>query len=229
MTFVGLLEADLQDASEYKTGGIGPLFRETRAEELLSLSEFLSHIIRGLRKAGVKSAVTLFVDDVEVYTDPEAGEEDNLDAVLAAANNAEEGTSFYLMLVHEDDELSHVITAEGAVDHPADEAALTVLDLARFRDEGVAEDEEDEDEEEDEGQAGEEAGEPADDGLPDISLDERDGEALVEAFLQKLLGELHRELALDQPELETWTDWEGAYDPERHYSSAILGGTGVGG
>jgi hypothetical protein len=219
MTFVGLLEADLQDASEYKTGGIGPLFRETRAEELLSLSEFLSHIIRGLRKAGVRSVVTLFIDDAEVYSDPEAGEEDNLDAVLSAANHAEDGTSFYLMLVHEDDELSHVITAEGAVDHPADEAALTVLDLARFRDEGPAE--EDEDEEEDERGAG-------DDGLPDINLDERDGEALVEAFLQKLLGELHKEFALDQPELETWTDWEGTYDPER-YSSAIPGGTGVGG
>jgi hypothetical protein len=225
MTFVGLLEADLQDASEYKTGGIGPLFRETRTEEPLSLSEFLSRIIRGLRKAGVRSVVTLFIDDVEVYTDPEAGEEDNLDAVLAAANNAEEGTSFYLMLVHEDDELSHVITAEGAVDHPADEAAFTVLDLARFLDEGAAEDE---DEEDDEIEAGNEAVELVDDGLPDISLDERDGEALVEAFLQKLLGELHRELALDQPELETWTDWEGAYDPERHYSSAIPGGTGVG-
>jgi hypothetical protein len=225
MTFVGLLEADLQGASEYKTGGIGPLFRETRAEEPLSLSEFLSRITRGLRKAGVRSVVALFIDDAEVYTDPEAGEEDNLDAVLAAANNADDGTSFYLMLVHEDDELSHVITAEGAVDHPADEAALTVLDLARFRDESAVDDEE---EEEDEGEDSEEGGEPADDGLPDIILDERDGEALVEAFLQKLLGKLHKELALDQPELETWTDWEGAYDPERNYSSAIPGGTGVG-
>jgi hypothetical protein len=227
MTFVGLLEADLQGAGEYKTGGIGPLFRETRAEEPLSLPEFLSRVIRGLRSAGVRSVVTLFVDDVEVYTDPEAGEEDNLDAVLAAANNAEEGTSFYLMLVHEDDELSHVITVEGAVDHPADEAAFTVLDLARFHDEGVADDEEDEDEDADEAEGGEEAGEAVDDGLPDISLDERDGEALVETFLQRLLGELHKELALDEPELETWTDWEGAYDPERYSSSAIPGGTGT--
>ena len=145
MTFVGLLEADLQGAVEYKAGGIGPLFQETRAQEPLELPEFLSRALAGLRKAGLRSAVALFIDDAEAYTDPEAGEQDNLDAVLAAADEAEEGTSFYLMLVHQDKDLSHVITVEGAVDHPADEAALTVLDLARFFDDAEGGEEEDED------------------------------------------------------------------------------------
>ena len=221
MTFVGLLEADLQGAVEYKAGGIGPLFQETRAQEPLELPEFLSRALAGLRKAGLRSAVALFIDDAEAYTDPEAGEQDNLDAVLAAADEAEEGTSFYLMLVHQDKDLSHVITVEGAVDHPADEAALTVLDLARFFDGAEGEEEEDEDGAEEE----ENGGDVEDDGLPDIVYDERDGEALVEAFLQKLLAELQKELALDEPELETWTDWEGEYDPDLRYSSALPGGT----
>jgi len=226
MTFVGLLEADLQGALEYKAGGIGPLFQETRAEEPVELPEFLSRVMQGLRKAGVRSAVALFIDDSEAYSDPEAGETDNLDAVLAAADDAAEGTSFYLTLVHQDDELSHVVTVEGAVDHPADEAALTVLDLARFLDEGAEQDEEEEDVEDVDDEDGEEVSEvDEDDGLPDIVYDERDGEALVEGFLKKLLAELQKELALDAPELETWTDWEGEYDPELRYSSALPGGT----
>ena len=225
MTFVGLLEADLQGALEYKSGGIGPLFQEARAEEPLELPEFLSRTIQGLRKAGVRSAVALFIDDTEAYSDPEAGEQDNLDAVLAAVGDAGEGISFYLMLAHEDGELSHVITVEGAVDHPADEAALTVLDTARFLDGGAQD--ETPDEEEEEGEDDGEEPDAADDGLPDITFDERDGEALVEAFLKKLLAALQKELALDAPELETWTDYDGEYDPELRYSSA-LPGTGIG-
>ncbi len=227
MTFVGLLEADLQGAAEYKSGGIGPLFQQTRAEEPLSLIEFLSRGIHGLRKAGVVSVVALFVDDVEVYTDPEAGGEDNMDVVLAAARHVEGGASFYLMLVHEEGELSHVITVEGAVDHPADEAAFTVLDMARFSDEGSGDDEDTAGEDEGEEIDGAEPGEAADDSLPGITLDERDGEALVQAFLRGLLRELHKELALDEPEVETWTDWAGEYDPELRYSSALPGGTGI--
>ncbi len=222
MTFVGLLEVDLQGAIDYKAGGIGPLFQEARTEEPIGLDEFLSRVTSALRKAGIRSAVSLFVDDEEIYSDPEAGAEDNLDVVLrnAGDSNVSDGTSFYLMLVCEDKELSHVITVEASVDHPADEAAMSILDLARFNDgEGAAEKEEPEAAEEDEASL--------DDGLPDITFDERDGEALVEAFLQKLLGELQKELALADPELETWTDWDGEYDPDLRYSSA-LPGTGLG-
>ena len=43
-------------------------------------------------------------------------------AVLRNAKDADvgEGTSFYLMLTHEDKDLSHLVTVEGTVDHPAD-------------------------------------------------------------------------------------------------------------
>ncbi len=249
MTFVGLLEADLQGAIDYKAGGIGPLFQEARTEEPIGLDEFLSRVISACRKAGIRSAVSLFVDDEEIHSDPEAGAEDNLDAVLRNAGDSDisDGTSFYLMLVCEDKELSHVITVEASVDHPADEAAMSVLDLARFTaGEEAAEEDEDDDVDEDDEEDVEEADAPSppapllrrgrgvtggrgggDLSLPDITFDERDGEALVEAFLQRLLGELQKELALADPELETWTDWDGEYDPDLRYSSA-LPGTGLG-
>ncbi len=229
MTFVGLLEADLQGAIDYKTGGIGPLFQEARTEEPLTLDEFFSRAVGALRKAGLRNAVSLFVDDEEVYSDPNAGGEDNLDAVLRNAKDADigEGISFYLMLTHEDKDLSHLVTVEATVDHPADEAAMSVLDMARFLDGSEPEASGPEDEEDPEHDNEDDKSDAVDDGLPDITFDERDGEAMVEAFLQKLLGELQKELALDDPEIDTWTDWDGEYDPDLRYSSA-LPGTGLG-
>ena len=227
MNFVGALDANLQGATEYKAGGIGPLFGEVRTEEPFPLPELLSRTLHALRKAGVTSVVTLFVDDQEVYTDEEPAA-DNLDAVLAAVGGAGDlaaAGSFYLMLAHEDDELAHIITVEASVDHPADEAGLTVLDTARLLDESPAEAEEDVEEAVEDDEADLE-----DDTEPDIvDIDDSDGEALVEAFLRRLEQELHKELALDQPELEVWTDWEGEYDPALRYSSALPGVPGIGG
>jgi hypothetical protein len=237
MTYVGLLEADLQGSIDYKSGGIGPLFQDARTEEPIDLDEFLSRVIKACHKIGVRSAVSLFVDDQEIYSDPDAGEEDNLDAVLRNARDAgiSGGTSFYLMLAGEDKEMSHVITVEASVDHPADEAALSVLDLARFIDGSDADDDEGDEEDDaddsdnvdadnDDASGGDEA---IDDSLPDITFDERDGEALVETFMQKVLSALQKELALDDPEIETWTDWDGEYDPDRFLSSALPGGLGL--
>lgn len=227
MTFVGLLDANLQGATEYRAGGIGPLFGEVRTEEPLSLPELLSRALRALRKAGVTSVVTLFVDDGAVYTDAEPAE-DNLDDVLVAVDNAGDlaaSRGFYLMLAHEDEALAHIITVEASVDHPADEAGLTVLDTARLVEEGPAEGGEELDDAVDEEEA-----DPVDDAEPDIvEIDDTDGEALVEAFLRRLEQELHKELALDHPELAVWTDWEGQYDPALRYSSALPGVPGIGG
>jgi len=157
ITVVGLLEADLPGAIEYKSGGIGPLFGEARTEEPLSLDELLSRIVRVLRKAGLTSVVTVFIDETEAYVNDNAGD-DNLDAALNITRDAidlESGTSFYLMLTHEGDDLSHVITVEGSVDHPSEEAALSILDTARLVDGGGAEEEDEEegDDEEAPGQA----------------------------------------------------------------------------
>lgn len=217
MTFVGVLDADLQAASEYKSGGIGPLFRQSRTEEPLSLIEFLSRTIDALRKTKVTSVVTLFLDEIQVFEDAEA-KDDNLTAALDAAGevaDSESGISFSLMLTYQDDDLWHVLTIEASVDHPADEAALTVLDTAKWLDEDAEEDEPESD-----------AGEPEEDvdaGPDIIEEDGSNGELLVEAFLQRLLGELHKELALADPEIETWTDWEGQYDPDSYYASALPG------
>ena len=203
--FVGCLEADLQGASEYQSGGVGPLFRETRREAPFSLLEFLKRTLDALRKAGLTSAVTLFIDELEIYT---AGEEsdNNLDEVLAAAQDAvaeDEGVSFYLSLTHEHDAMAHAIIVEASVDHPADEAAITVLDVATPLDEdGWVEADEDD--------PGEPL-QPVGDDVTFVEEDEWDGEALVESFLLRLLDELDKALALDEPELETWIDWDNQH------------------
>ena len=225
ITVVGLLEADLPGAIEYKSGGIGPLFGEARAEEPLSLDEFLSRIVRVLRKAALTSVVTVFIDETEAYVDEDAGD-DNLDAALNITREAidlENGTSFYLMLAHEGDDLSHVITVEGSVDHPSEEAALSILDTARLVDGGGAEDEDEE--EGDDEEAPDEPLQPVDD---DVTFDDSApaAEELVEAFLQRLLAELEKELGVWEPEIDVWTDWEGEYDPSTRYPSSIPG-TGV--
>ena len=203
--FVGCLEADLQGASEYQSGGVGPLFRETRREAPFSLLELLKRTLDALRKAGLTSAVTLFIDELEIYTAEEESA-DNLDEVLAAAQDAvaeDEGISCYVMLTHEDDALAHTLTVEASVDHPADEAAITVLDVATPLDEdGWVEADEDD--------SGEPL-QPVGDDVTFVEEDELAGEALVESFLLRLLDELDKALALDAPELETWIDWGGQH------------------
>ena len=203
--FVGCLEADLQGASEYQSGGVGPLFRETRREAPFSLLELLKRTLDALRKAGLTNAVTLFIDELEIYTAEEESA-DNLDEVLAAAQDAvaeDEGISFYVMLTHQDDALAHTLTVEASVDHPADEAAITVLDVATPLDEdGWVEADEDD--------SGEPL-QPVGDDVTFVEEDELDGEALVESFLLRLLDELDKALALDAPELETWIDWDNQH------------------
>ena len=226
ITVVGLLEADLPGAIEYKSGGIGPLFGEARTEEPLSLDEFLSRIVRVLRKAGLTSVVTVFIDETEAYVDEDAGD-DNLDAALNITRDAidlESGTSFYLMLTHEGDDLSHVITVEGSVDHPSEEAALSILDTARLVDGGGAA--ADDEEEEDDGEGRDEPLQPVEDDVTFFDDSAPEAQELVEAFLQRLLAELERELGVSEPEIDVWTDWEGEYDPSTRYPSSIPG-TGV--
>ena len=218
--FVGCLEADLQGASEYQSGGVGPLFRETRREAPFSLLELLKRTLDALRKAGLTSAVTLFIDELDNYTAEEESA-DNLDEVLAAAQDAvaeDQGISFYVMLTHEDDALAHTITVEASVDHPADEAAITVLDVATPLDEdGWVEAGEDD--------SGEPL-QPVGDDVTFVEEDELDGEALVESFLLRLLDELDKALALDAPELETWIDWGGQH-AGLGYGSAVPDAPGV--
>ena len=231
--YVGCLEADLQAASEYTTGGIGPLFRQTRREEPFELLEFLTRATAALRKLGIVTAVTLFVDEEEIYTTDDDATGDTLEAALNAAQSTElDGAAgFYLMLSYQDEDFSHSFSVEASVDHPADEAALTVLDVAtplEDEDAVVADAEEDvavEDEEELEPED-EEPLAPVDD---DVSADydeNMDNIALIESFLGRVLAELNKELALAEPEIEVWIDWEGAYAGTR-YGSALPGVPGL--
>lgn len=214
MTIVGVLDADLQGATEYRAGGIGPLFGETRVEERFSIQEFLNRVLRACRATGITEVISLFIDEDEVYRAAE-DETDNLERVLSITRDEavhEAAASFVLMLAYEADGLVHVISVEGSTDHPVDEPAITVLDTA-----WVPGSEEDEEEGgwEAEADVDEEAEEPA------RVRDESAGEELVEAFLERLLGELTRELALSEPEIDVWIDREGQYDFNRLYADAI--------
>jgi hypothetical protein len=59
-------------------------------------------------------------------------------------------------------------------------------------------------------------------------LDERaaDAEDLVEDFLQKVLAQFERELGVSDPEIDVWTDWEGAFDAGVHLPETAPG-TGI--
>jgi len=212
ITVVGLLEADLPGAIDYKEGGVGPLFREARTEEPIALYEFLSRSIAALKKLGITDVVSCYIDDVELFRDDEDSEENDFDIVLRNAKDATAdggGMSFYLMLSYHDKQLSHVITFEASVDHPADEAALSVLDTARLID--------DDEDEEDEPQLEEPAEgplQPVDDDVTFFDDRAAQAEDLVEAFLQRVLGQLEKELGVSEPEIDVWTDWEGAYGLE---------------
>ena len=131
--FIGLIDAELRGAEEYKTGGLPP-FRKTRVRAPFAVHEFLERACRSLEKLGVTTVVSLFVDELAVYQEPE-GKEANLKDVLALARDRsselEAANSFHVMLMHEDDDFTHVISIEGSVDHVVEAPAISVVDIAR--------------------------------------------------------------------------------------------------
>ena len=144
MTVIGLIDAELRGAEEYKTGGLPP-FRKTRVRVPFAVHEFLERACRALEKLGVTTVVSLFVDELAVYQEPE-GKEANLKDVLALAraksSDMEAATSFHIMLMHEDDDFTHVISIEGNVDHVVEAPAISVVDIARSTTEEADEGEE---------------------------------------------------------------------------------------
>jgi hypothetical protein len=190
MEIIGTLEADFQGGREYSAGGVGPLFREQRIEEPYTVWEMLSRCVDALAKMDVLDVLSLFIDEEEIAlpeledegedgTD-EAQDDDYLEFDLAdeaqRSYSGEDAWSFHLMLAFEDDTFSHQITIEASVDHPYDEAAISVLDRAT----------------------------PMDD---EVDFDEEDAlQDALDQFLMRLEAELNKELALEAPEKEIWTE-----------------------
>jgi hypothetical protein len=212
MAVIGMIDAELRGAKEYKTGGLPP-FRRTRVRGPFPVHEFLERACRALEKLGVTSVVSLFVDELAVYQEPE-GKEANLEDVLALArgksSDMEAATSFHIMLMHADEDLTHVISMEGSIDHVVEAPAISVVDIARS-----ATEEEDEGAESDasavEVSAGE-ALEPSEVEYEEVEYEEpedevrSEDEVRMDAFLERLVRELDRELALDEPETEVRLD-----------------------
>ncbi|MEX0785834.1 MAG: hypothetical protein WD939_04285 [Dehalococcoidia bacterium] len=225
-TYVGLLEADLQAAAEYTTGGIGPFFKQTRREEPFELLDFLTRSAVALHKLGIVTAVTLFVDEQEIYGAEDEANRDTLNAALNAARSTDlvGANEFYLLLWYQDKDFSHVFSIEASVDHPADEAALTVLDVATPLADADTEDTEGSEE----GLASEHEDPLAPDDSESTDYDKNlDSIELIEGFLGRVLDELKRELALVEPEIDVWIDWEGAYAGQGYGSSALPGLPGL--
>lgn len=193
-SYVGCLEADLQASAEYSAGGVGPFLRQARSQGPYELPELLTRSAAALKRLGIVTALNLFVDEDEIYVADDDATGDTLEAVLDAARRADlEGTiAFYLKLAYLDKNFVHTITVEASVDHPADEAALTVLDIATPLEDADEELVGDVDESKD-----------YEENLDNIEL--------LEDLLGRVQDAFDRELALTEPEIDVWIDWEGAY------------------
>jgi hypothetical protein len=203
MELIGSIEADFQGASEYSSGGIGPLFKSTRIEAPFAVHELAYRILGAFQKLGVKRVDALFFDEQPVYQDPE-GEEDNIAAIiedLGAEPADDEYTSLYITLTHDDETFAHTFSVEASADYPDDEFGLRVVDTAQPLDDEPID-------LEDEG-----AADAVADRLAAMEADDREDKLLaqLEAFLKRVQAGLHKELALEEPELALWVSEGGAY------------------
>lgn len=206
MEFIGSIEADFQGASEYATGGIGPLFKSRRVEAPFAVHELAYRIVGAFQKLGVKRVDALFFDEEPVYQDPE-GEEDNIATVLedlGAEPGDDDYTSLYLTLTFDDDTFAHTISVEASADYPADEFGLRVVDTAQPLDDEPVD-------LEDEG-----AWDAVSDRLAAMEADDEEAQLFqrLAAFLKRIQAELHKELALDTPEVALWIEEGGRYYPQ---------------
>jgi len=221
MELIGSIEADFQGATEYSIGGLGPFFKSWRLEAPFGVQELAYRLLGAFQKLGVKRVDALFFDDEAVYHDPE-GEEDNIDVILedlgAEPGDDEESASLYMTLTHDDETFAHTISVEASSDYPIAEFGLRVVDTAQQLEDDEPVDLEDE---------------TAWDAVSDrlAAMEAEDEEArllgLLETFLKRVQAELHKELALDEPELALWVSEGGTYypygGPEDAVAAAVTG------
>lgn len=213
MAIIGVIEAELQSSSEEQTGGIGPLFKETRVITPFAVGELASRALRAMQKAGVRSVAALFVGEDDLLAEQEQEEiaVDKALKLIAAGEFDEEAIDFNAMLSHADGDLALSISVEGSAEYEQGEPALAVLVTGTTPelDEGPAvegEWQEEVDVEVDEG-AGLPEGEPV---VLELAPDYL---AQMEAFLERLRSELDKELALLDPDVRVWE--EETADPAR--------------
>jgi len=206
MELIGSIEADFQAAVEYATGGIGPLFKSRRIEAPFAVHELAFRILSAFQKLGVKRVDALFFDEEPVYQDPE-GEDDNIAKVLedlGAEPGDDEYTSLYLTLTFDDETFAHTISVEASADYPEDQFGLRVVDTAQPLDDEPVDLEE------------EGAWDAVSERLEAMEADDEEAKLLerLESFLKRVQAELHKELALDEPEVALWIEEGGKYYPQ---------------
>ena len=129
MAIIGVIEAELQASSEEQTGGIGPLFKETRVITPFAAGEFASRALKAMQMAGVRSVAALFVGEEDLLAE-QRDEEIAIDKALkliAAGDFDEIAIDFSAMLAHGEHDLELSISVEGSAEYEKGEPALAVL------------------------------------------------------------------------------------------------------
>jgi hypothetical protein len=205
MAIIGVIEAELQASTKEESGGIGPLFKQTRIVGPFAVTEMAARTLRAMKKAGAESVAALFVGEHDLMAEQD-DEEIAVDAALKlveAEDLDDEAADFSAMLSHVHQDLECSISIEGSAEHEEGEPALAVLVT------GV--------ELEPEGAVG---GRDATDGGGDATdagpVDESDEPAVtalapdyqsqMETLLERLRAELDKEVALLEPDVRVWEE-----------------------
>ena len=203
MAIIGVIEAELQASSEEQTGGIGPLFKETRVITPFAVGELASRALKAMQKVGVRSVVALFVGEADLLAEQEQ-EEIAIDKALkliAAGDFHEIAIDFSAMLAHGHQDLELSISVEGSAEYEKGEPALAVLVTGtELEPEGAQEAGEGWEEKALDEEAGSSVGEP------DVSELGPDYLGQMETFLERVRVELDKELSLLDPDVRVWEE-----------------------
>ncbi|MEX1255855.1 MAG: hypothetical protein WEE64_16110 [Dehalococcoidia bacterium] len=219
MAIIGVIEAELQSSSEEQTGGIGPLFKETRVVTPFAVGELATRALKAMQKAGVKSVAALFIGEADLLAeqkDEEIGVDKALKLVVAGDFD-EIAIDFSAMLVHDEQDLELSISVEGSSEYEKGEPALAVLVTGtELEPEGGPS-----------AQAAVASKGTGDDlAEPDVLDLGPDYLAQMGTFLERLRAELDKELSLLDPDVRVWE--EETADPTSGGRSSIPGvGPGI--
>jgi hypothetical protein len=220
MAIIGVIEAELQSSTEEQSGGIGPLFKETRVVTPFAVGELATRALKAMQKVGVESVAALFVGEDDLL----AEEEDEEIAIgralklIEGGDFGEDAIDFSAVLPHLHQDLDLSITVEGSAEYEQGEPALAVLATGTELEPEGGEAASEEDWEEG----------ALEDGIEDRAPDEPivttlapDYQAQMQTFLERLRVELDKELALAEPDLRVWEEETADVTQERGYTPGI--------
>jgi hypothetical protein len=219
MAIIGVIETEFQSSTEEQSGGIGPLFKETRVVTPFAVGELATRALRAMQKAGVESVAALFVGEDDLLAE-EGDDEVAIGRALKLLDERvvdEEAIDFSAVLPHLHQDLDLSITLEGSAEYEKGEPALAVLatgtELEPEGSEAPPEDWQEgalEDGNDDDG-----ASEPV------LTTLAPDYQAQMQTFLERVRVELDKELSLDEPDLRVWEEETADVTQEQRFQPGI--------